>query len=385
MLSFFKKLFGKKKPQQVNPTKYVPSDIEKQIDEVVKGFLSNCPNLLKFNPQLFYWQSVLKAIAYAESSFNVFERYVETGLGKDAVTGKQNVSEGLLQLSYQDAKYHQAPFSWALDLAKADTDPTKTIFDVKNNIIGGMMILDKLVGKNKHYIYNQGNYWAVLKPENKRHEVFLNKLNYYFSQEVKKQEPIEVKEPVKETTMDKRLKIAIIEGHGDKNANGSIDTGSTQYDGVSELDYTRECTVLLNLRKDEIKHEIKTFIQYPSVRDCANKVKEWKADISIELHTNAFNKKAKGCQVNVLSNDPASFKLAKQFSDMFCKKYNRVLRDQDGVLETGRKERGVFNLTEVEPLDASILVEPFFGDNKDEHLTAEEYVNFLIEYINSID
>lgn len=371
MFSWLKKKFTK----QPTVIKLVPADIEQQIDEAVKEYLSQCPNLLFFNSSLFYWQSVIKAIAKAESNFNILERYEEKGLGKDAVTGKQNFSEGLLQLSYQDAKYHGANFDWSIDKNKSAYDKTKTIFNVKNNIQAGMIILNKLVGLNKHFIYNKGNYWAVLKPENKRHEVFLEALAKYLNAEPKQEE----------VKMPKKLKLAIIEGHGDKNKNGSIDTGSVHHDKVTELDYTRECTTLLDLRRDEIKHEIKIFRQYPTVKDCADKVIAWQPDASFELHTNAYNGKAKGCQVNVLSNDAPSFKLAKKFSDMFCKKYNRVLRDGDGVLETGRNERGVFNLAVVEALPASVLLEPFFGDNKDEKLSAEEYVSFLIEYFNSIE
>lgn len=389
MFKWLKKIFTKKpeaSPTTI-PVKSVPTDIEKQIDEVVKNKLPSCLNLLKFNPSLHYWQSVIKAICKAESNFNVLETYWEKDLGNngyDKVTGAKYLSEGLMQLSYSDHKYYACEFDWEADKNKPEHSEDKSIFNVRKNIECGMIILNKLVGINRHYIYNVGNYWAVLKPNNKRHEVFLEALDYYLKQDTQSKDVIqEAAQPSYEASKENKMKIAIIEGHGDKSKN-SIDTGSTHWNGMTELDYTRKCTALLEQKKDLIKHEIKIFQQYPSVSECAKKVLAYKPDMSIELHTNAYNGKAKGCQVNVLSNDKPSFKLAKQFSDMFTKKYNRVLRDGDGVLEAGRNERGIFNLAVVEPLPASILVEPFFGDNKDEWLSPEEYVNFLIEYFNSL-
>lgn len=368
-------------------TKLIPSDIENQIDAIVHDRLINYKNLIKFNPNVIFWQSVIKAMAFAESSFNVLSRY-EEDLGLDAVTGKKNTSEGLLQLSYQDAKYHGCKFDWAIDKSKSALDKTKTIFNVHNNIDGGLIILDKLMLKHGHYIYNTGNYWAVLKPENKRHNVFVNKFNYYMSQSVPAKEPIKVPPtkiqlPLPIHSDVKRLKIAFIEGHGDKAGSG-IDTGSTHYNGKSELTYTKEVTKLLLEKKHLIKHEIEIFTQFPSVGDCAKKVIAWKPDLSFELHTNAYNGKAKGCQSQVLSNDPASFKFAKLFAEAFCKKFGRVLRDSDGVLEMGRKERGIYNLTSVEALPASVLCEPFFGDNKSDYVSVEDYVSFWIEFINSL-
>ena len=154
--------------------------IENEIDSVVSERFAMSPNLEALRNSVSFWQSVFKALAYAESGFNTECRYVEPpSLGKDAVTGRQNTSEGLLQLSYQDAKYHGCNFNWEEDKFKNDKDITKTIFNIENNISGGMMIMDKLVKKKGHFIFNDGNYWAVLKPNNKRHKVFVEKFNQY--------------------------------------------------------------------------------------------------------------------------------------------------------------------------------------------------------------
>ena len=91
----------------------------------------------------------------------------------------QNTSEGLLQLSYQDSKYHACDFDWSTDRKKSAFDLSKSIFDIQKNIRCGMMIMDKLVKKRGTYIFDSGNYWAVLKPNNKRHKVFLNAFKKY--------------------------------------------------------------------------------------------------------------------------------------------------------------------------------------------------------------
>ena len=384
--NFFSAVKNKLSPAPSKP-KYVPNDVETQIDQIVANKLEHYPILVKYNPSLKYWQSVLKAMAFAESTFNIIERYEEKGLGKDSVTGKQNWSEGLFQLSYQDAKNHGLAFDWLKDKDLGDYDKSKTIFDVFNQVNGTLIILSKQISIRGTLTTDTNYYWAVLNKNNKRFSVFQDQFNMYMNQnkpitfEPVKELPVTIKEETKETTV--KLRIAFIEGHGDKSGNG-IDTGSVHYNGKTELTYTREVTKRLIERRAEIKHEIEIFKQFPTVGECAKQVIAWKPSVSFELHTNAFNGKAKGCQSQVLSNDLASFAYAKKLSEAFCKKFGRVLRDGDGVVEMGRKERGIYNLSVVEPLPASILFEPFFGDNKQDYVQVEEYVSFWIEFLNSL-
>ena len=167
------------------PAKIETSEVEKQIDLVIFFNLSKCENLLRLNPNMAFWQSVVKAICFAESSFNQYETFWESMLGTpkgyDSKTKMKYMSEGLMQLSYSDAVYHQCEFDIEGDRPKKSDDKTKTIFNIEKNIKCGLKILDKLVGIHGHYIFNSGNYWAVLKPSNKRHSVFVNKFNQYIS------------------------------------------------------------------------------------------------------------------------------------------------------------------------------------------------------------
>lgn len=184
------------KPSTPAPTPSLPiptvtqSALEHQIDSIVADYLPSLSNLNNYNSNLKYWQSVIKAICKAESSFNIYETYYEAGLadknGNDPATGMRYLSEGLMQLSYSDAlpNRYACDFNISADKGKKEKDPTKTIFVVKANIECGMKILNFLVGKYGKFIFNSGNYWAVLKPENKRHSVYTTAFDKYMSAEV---------------------------------------------------------------------------------------------------------------------------------------------------------------------------------------------------------
>jgi len=121
--------------------------------------------LLKINADRKYWFAFFRAMAYAESGMKLDTRYLETGLGKDAVTGRRNTSEGLLQLSYQDSKYHGCDFNWNKDkhLHLGDKDMYKSIFQAKNNLQCGVLILQKqLVKRGSLYTEGKPYYWSVL-------------------------------------------------------------------------------------------------------------------------------------------------------------------------------------------------------------------------------
>lgn len=161
------------------------SEIEKEIDKIVADNILGCWNLINISSSSKFWQSAVKAICYAESSFNPFETYWEKTLGNhgvDPVNGSKYLSEGLMQLSYSDKEIYSCAFDWSKDKNKSEKDPTKTIFNIENNIKCGLKILDKLVGKHGNFIFNDGNYWAVLMPRNKRHRVFKNKFNQYLKE-----------------------------------------------------------------------------------------------------------------------------------------------------------------------------------------------------------
>jgi len=124
-----------------------------------------CPNykILSTTEKDQFWLAFFQGLSYVESSWNTRARYVETTMGKDMVTGKQIVSEGLLQLSYQDLKIYGCNFDWAHDQPLDAADPyhsEKTIFDPARNLRCGMIIFKRIVAR-RGVIFTR-SYWAPL-------------------------------------------------------------------------------------------------------------------------------------------------------------------------------------------------------------------------------
>jgi N-acetylmuramoyl-L-alanine amidase len=174
----------------------------------------------------------------------------------------------------------------------------------------------------------------------------------------------------------KLKRIAIIIGHG----NG--DGGASTWNGSDELKYN---TFVAEFVKKTSKHKIETFYRTSSgIAGVARKAVEWQPDITIELHLNSYNKKAKGCEVLVLDGDKASAVLAKSFAKAFTDKFKRVVRGDDGVKWVGPREDGGFSLNKLSSVKQSILVEPFFCDNKDEWIEPQVYAKFMVEFLDTV-
>ena len=155
----------------------------KQYEELIRQELATSKYfyLNSFaNPD--YWIAFFHALAKAESNCDPFSTYWERKLGNpkgyDPVTKMKYLSEGLFQLSYSDAIYYKCNFDIESDREKDSDDKTKTIFKPCNNIKCALVIMNKLMSRHKSPFFNNGHYWAVLKPNNPRHKVFLR----YFTQ-----------------------------------------------------------------------------------------------------------------------------------------------------------------------------------------------------------
>lgn len=378
----FRKLFPKK-PAPVKAPIIFPDIIEKQIDAIIQSTLSRFPYLVRYNPDVAFWQRIFKAMAYAESSFNPYSRYVEKGIKtKDQVTGGPNVSEGLFQLSQQDYKLHGAPFNWNVDKHLSENDPSKTIFDVKNNTLAAMIILDKQLSKGiSLYTSAAPYYWAVLDKSRPGHKTFLAKLASY-EQAPKESAPAPVPNPVPTpapvtNTGSKIKNVAIIIGHG------AGDSGAVGH-STNEFAYNTKVSKII---QDSAEHGKKITLFWRDSRGLAgvnSDVQKFNDDLSIELHLNSFNGVAKGCEILTLANDKVSILLAQDLADDFCKKFNRVKRDGDGVKELKKGERGHYSMALVNDPAPSILVEPFFIDNPAEWIEPEVYAAFLIDWLKSV-
>lgn len=139
-----------------------------------------CPKyeVLAEGQRIQIWGELISAMAYYESGWSPTSRMTETTMGTDPVTGKQVVSEGLLQLSYQDVpnygsvlKYPLCKIEWAKDESLSITDPKRTILDPYINLECGLRILANQIRKKGSVILSSGVYWAVLKDGGKYSKV----------------------------------------------------------------------------------------------------------------------------------------------------------------------------------------------------------------------
>lgn len=179
-------------------------------------------------------------------------------------------------------------------------------------------------------------------------------------------------EPVK-----KYKKIAIIIGHGHG------DGGADSWDGKrNEFEYN---SIVANYIKSKVTdRDIKLFWRGRSgITGVNTQVNLWDDDLSIELHLNSADVPARGCEILCLGSDKAAISLGQDLAAAFCLKFGRKLRDEDGVKELKKKDRGHYSLALVDDGKPSILVEPFFISNKNEWIDplilADFYVNWIEE------
>ena len=115
------------------------------------------------------------------------------------------------------------------------------------------------------------------------------------------------------------------------------------------------------------------------IAGATNKIIESGVDLSIELHTNASNGNAVGCEAFYYM--PNSKSICEYYCELFCERFKRKNRGAKDIKKNGR---GVTNLSLLQDIPYSILVEPFFGDNKDEYISKNDYASFLAEFVKSI-
>lgn len=175
----YKAYWEGKHPDAANWTRYAQEAIERYGDSMIKGaqdIQDFCPmyDRLGHQDKTNFWVELLAAMTKFESSFKPTMRYTESTMGTDPVTGKQVVSEGLLQLSYQDERSYRSvlpagvcDFDFESDSKLAITDVRRTILDPKTNLICGIGILNRQIDRYGKIAIASGAYWAVIKSNSK--------------------------------------------------------------------------------------------------------------------------------------------------------------------------------------------------------------------------
>ena len=188
--------------------------------------------------------------------------------------------------------------------------------------------------------------------------------------------PIELPAKGTESVFDIK-KIAIIVGHG----NG--DSGAGGWNGVEEFAYNSQVAKIIEA--SDIGKQKQIFWRGSSgIVGVAAKAMAYGPDMTIELHLNAYNGVANGCEVLCLNGDPKSGALGRSFAKSFTDKFGRKLRRELGINWINSGDRGGTSLKAVSAAKYSILVEPFFIDTPSEWIDPKVYAEFIVNWLREI-
>jgi hypothetical protein len=122
-----------------------------------------------------FWAYFFQALAGAEAGLEPTSdvRHNDPAVAvKDTVTKRIVRQEGLLQLTYMDAKRYGCDFDWEADKNLSEKDPAKTILQPGNNLLCGIRILDNQLVKRRWPLLTHKSYWVTLQPGTISYEVF---------------------------------------------------------------------------------------------------------------------------------------------------------------------------------------------------------------------
>jgi hypothetical protein len=148
---------------------------------VARGVRNYCPRFASMSnaDKRAFWAYTFQAIAAAEAGLkpttNV--RHTEPEVAVEDTVSKRVVrQEGLLQLTYMDAKRYGCDFDWERDKRLAEKDPAKTILTPRNNLLCGVKILENQMLTQKKPLLSASSYWVTLRPAQPSYLVFAKQM-----------------------------------------------------------------------------------------------------------------------------------------------------------------------------------------------------------------
>ncbi len=148
---------------------------------VARDVRSFCPrfNNMSNGDKRAYWAYFFQALSGAEAGLepttNVRHTEPEVAV-KDKVTKRMVRSEGLLQLTYMDAKRYGCNFDWEKDRQLPEKDPAKTILQPRNNLECGVKILETQLIDQHRPLLSRSSYWSTLQPGRPSYRVFAKQM-----------------------------------------------------------------------------------------------------------------------------------------------------------------------------------------------------------------
>jgi hypothetical protein len=146
-----------------------------------RGVRTFCPRFSAMSDadKRAFWAYTFQALAGAEAGLKPTTdvRHTEPEVAKeDTVTKRMIRSEGLLQLTYMDAKRYGCDFDWDHDKSLPEKDPAKTILRPRNNLLCGVKILENQMITQRRPLLSPSSYWVTLRPARPSYRVFAKQM-----------------------------------------------------------------------------------------------------------------------------------------------------------------------------------------------------------------
>ena len=126
-----------------------------------------------------FWAYFFQALSGAEAGLNRTSdvQHTEPQVAVvDRVSHRMVRSEGLLQLTFEDADRYGCDFDWAGDRTLAEHDPQKTILQPKNNLLCGVKILTNQLIDQRKPLFTGSSYWSSLRPGWPGYDTFMKQM-----------------------------------------------------------------------------------------------------------------------------------------------------------------------------------------------------------------
>lgn len=159
--------------------KALPAEmLSSQMGHEVRQF---CPRFSSMDTadRRAFWAYFFQALAGAEAGLKATTDVQHTDpqvAVVDGVSHRMVRAEGLLQLTYEDARRYGCDFDWKADKRLPEHDPNKTILQPENNLLCGVNILENQLVQQRKPLLSTSSYWSTLRPGWPGNKVFLKQM-----------------------------------------------------------------------------------------------------------------------------------------------------------------------------------------------------------------
>lgn len=160
------------------------------------------------------------------------------------------------------------------------------------------------------------------------------------------------------------MRVVVVVGHQEFSPGAS----NKSFD-VSEFDFNSKLALNIvdNFKEHNMSDEILVAYRKTNYQDLPIQLNALKPDLIVSLHCNAFNEQVSGCEVLYYHKSTKGKDIAAIFQD---KLVNLIENNNRGIKPKSSEDRGGYLLKCTNA--PCIIVEPFFIDNNDELIRAEE-------------